>query len=145
MPTDPADGLPIPEEVLELFDGHLRIGYVSTVRPDGSLSVVPVGVMIRDGKVRISSRSAAKKVRNLQSNPNIAVCVTHPDDQRHYAMIRGTAELADDTDREFVDWMAKTHMGHDEYPYEPRDVTRTVITIRPEAFTMPVVHGSLKR
>jgi PPOX class probable F420-dependent enzyme len=137
-----ATDLPIPDEVLELFDGRLRIGYLSTVRPDGGLSVVPVGVMVHEGKVRISTRSEGKKVRNLRENPQVAICVTDPADPRHYAMIRGRAELADDVDRQFVDWLARTHMGHDEYPYEPRDVARTVITIRPERFVMPVVHGS---
>ena len=142
MPTETDSGLPIPNEVLELFDGRLRIGYVSTVRPDGNLSVVPVGVMIHDGKLRISSRSDTKKIRNLRHNSHIGVCVTDPSDARRYVMISGTAEIADDTDRAFVDWMARTHMGQDEYPYEPRDVARKVITIRPERFVMPKVHGS---
>jgi len=67
--------------------------------------------------------------------------VTDPDDPTRYAMIRGTAELADDGGREFIDWLARTHMGCDAYPYESRDVARTVITIRPEKFVMPKVHG----
>jgi hypothetical protein len=68
--------------------------------------------------------------------------VTHPEDPTRYVTIRGTADLTDDTDRAFVTWMARTHMGVDEYPYEPRDVARTVITIQPERFSMPEVHGS---
>ncbi|HXY26954.1 MAG TPA: pyridoxamine 5'-phosphate oxidase family protein, partial [Acidimicrobiales bacterium] len=83
-----------------------------------------------------------QKVRNLERDPRIAVCVPDPDDGRRYVEIRGTAELADDTDRSFVDWMARTYMGRDEYPYEPRDVPRTVITVRPERVSMPKVHGS---
>jgi PPOX class probable F420-dependent enzyme len=142
--TDDAETISIPQEVLDLFDGRLRIGYVSTARPDGNLSVVPVGVMLQDSKIRISSRTKTNKVRNLKANPHIAVCVTDPEDPRRYAMITGAAELADDVDRVFVDWLARTHMGHDEYPYEGRDVPRTVITIRPERFTMPVVHGSAR-
>jgi len=140
--TDTDNGAPIPEEVRAFFDNSLRIGYMATVRSDASLSVVPVGIMIHDGELRISSPTATKKVRNLRSNPHVTVCVTDPTDSTHYLTIRGTAELTDDTDRAFVDWMARTHMGRDEYPYEPRRVARTIITIRPDRFVMPKVHGS---
>ncbi len=137
-----SSGLPIPDPVVKLFDGHLRIGYMSTVRPDGHPSVVPVGVMIHEGKLRISSPSATRKIENLRRNPHISVCVTDPADTRRYVTVRGTAELTDDADRSFINWLARTHMGHDEYPYEPRSVARTIITIRPVRFVTPKVHGS---
>jgi PPOX class probable F420-dependent enzyme len=130
MPTD-TDGN-LPEPVLQLFDGSLRIGYMSTVRPDGYPFVVPVGIMIHEGKLRISSRTATKKIWNLQRDARVSVCITDPENLDYFVAIRGTVDLADDTDRVFVDWLARTHMGSDEYPYEPRDVPRTVITIRPE-------------
>ncbi len=136
------DDLPIPERVQILFGGSLRIGYMGTVRADGQLSVVPVGVMIHEGKLRISSPSATRKIRNLQRNPQISLCVPDPADPRRFLTVRGTAEVADDTDRSFVDWMARTHMGREEYPFESRDVARTVITIRPRRFVMPRVHGA---
>jgi PPOX class probable F420-dependent enzyme len=133
---------PIPEQVREFFDGSLRIGYMATIRPDGHLAVVPVGVMMHDDKLRVSSPLATRKVRNLQANPQVSVCVTDPTDTRRYVTIRGTAEVTLDTDRAFVDWMARTHMGRDEYPYEPRRVQRVIITIRADQFVMPKVHGS---
>jgi hypothetical protein len=49
------NSVPIPEQVREFLDGSLRIGYMATTRPDGHLSVVPVGVMIHEDKLRISS------------------------------------------------------------------------------------------
>lgn len=136
MPPDPGQPDELPDEVVELFDGSLRIAHMSTVRADGSPSVVPVGVMIHDGRLRISSRTGTRKIRNLQRDPRICLCITDSDNPDHYVMIRGTADLADDTDRAFVDWLARTHMGRDEYPYEPRDVARTVVTIRPERFVV---------
>jgi len=132
---------PIPEAVVELFDGKLRVGFMSTIRPDGHAAIVPIGVMIHDGLLRISSRTDTAKVRNLLRNPNISVCVTDPEDPTRYVTIRGKAELADDIDRAFVNWMARTHMGVDEYPYEPADIARVVITVHPERFSMPKVHG----
>ncbi len=141
MTTGPGHDPPIPQPVREFFDGSLRIGYMATIRPDGHLAVVPVGVMVHDDQLRVSSPLATRKVRNLQANPQVSVCVTDPDDSRRYVMIRGTADVAPDTDRAFVDWMARTHMGRDDYPYEPRRVRRVVITIHADQFVMPKVHG----
>jgi PPOX class probable F420-dependent enzyme len=133
----PADApLPIPDEALRLFGGKLRMGYVATARPDGHLSVVPVAVAIRDGMVRISSPASTRKIGNLRQNPHIAVCVPDPENGRRYLMIRGTAELTEDADCEFLDWMARTHMGLVEYPREEPEISRMVITIRPERFVM---------
>ncbi len=136
------EGRPIPEHVVDMFGGRLLIGHMSTVRPDGQPSVVPVGVMIHEGRLRISSRTATKKIRNLQRDPHISLCLTDLDDLDHYVTIRGTAKLDEDTERVFVDWLARTHMGCDEYPYEPRDVPRTVITIRPERFVIRTRTGN---
>ncbi len=126
----------IPERVLELFDQEIRIGYMSTIRPDGHLAVVPVGVMIHDGRIRISSPTDTHKIHNLMQDPHIAVCVPFPGNLGRYLMIRGTAELTDDGDRAFINWLARTHMGQDEYRHEPQNTPRTIITIRPERFVM---------
>lgn len=114
---------------------------MSTLRPDGNLSIVPVGVVVDGEHLRISSQSNSQKIRNLEGDRRIAVCVPHPQDPGRYVEIRGTVELARDTNRAFIDWLARTYMGHSEYPYEPRDVERTTITIRPDRFSMPKVHG----
>lgn len=136
----PAD--PVPPEVLDVFAGRLRIGHLATRRPDGDLAVVPVGVMIHEGQVRISSRTDTRKIRNLEHDPHVGLCITDPDDPRHYLAIRGTAEVAEDTGRSFVDWMARTHMGQETYPYEPQDAPRSVITIREATYVLPRVQGS---
>lgn len=133
--------LPIPDEALALFGGELRMGYVATTRPDGHLSVVPVAVTIRDGLVRISSPAPTRKIGNLAQNPHIAVCVPDPEDGRRYLMVRGTAEVTEDADREFLDWMAHTHMGLAEFPRETPEVPRMVITIRAERFVMGGTFG----
>lgn len=128
--------LPIPDEALRLFGGKLRMGYVATARPDGHLSVVPVAVMVHEGQVRISSPAPTRKIGNLRQNPHIAVCVPDPEDGRRYLMVRGTAELTEDPEREFLDWMARTHMGLAEFPRETPEIPRMVITVRAERFVM---------
>jgi len=106
------------------------------------MSVVPVGV-VRDGDVlRISTLSDRQKVRNLESDPRITVCIPDPENPRRYVEIRGVAELADDDDRAYIDSFAREYMGVDKYPYDPPGATRTTITVRAERVSMPKVHGS---
>lgn len=132
----------IPDKVVSFFDGKLQIAHMATKRPDDHLAVVPIGVVIHEGQLRISSPAATFKVRNLRSDPHIALCIADPKNPARYIMVRGTAEVADDVGRAFVDWLARTHMGEESFPYESRDVARVVITVRPEQFVMPKVHGS---
>jgi len=134
---------PIPERARSILTG-LRVGFVATTRPNGQLSIVPVGVVRDDDVLRISSPTDTFKVRNLRMDPRIAVCVADPQDARHYVEVRGVAELADDVDRAFIDWIAREYMGTKEYPYESRDVARTIITVLPTSVSMPRVHGSEK-
>jgi PPOX class probable F420-dependent enzyme len=98
--------------------------------------------MVHDGKLRISSRTATRKIRNLQRDPHMSLCLTDLDNLDHYVTIRGKAELEEDIDRVFVDWLARTHMGCEEYPFEPRDVPRTVITLHPERFVIRTRTGN---
>ncbi|MGE3693207.1 MAG: TIGR03618 family F420-dependent PPOX class oxidoreductase [Novosphingobium sp.] len=128
----------IPDEVLRFFGGKLRMGYLATLRPDGFPAVVPLGVMIHDGQVRISSPSETFKLRNLRRDPHLAVCIPDPDDARRYLMIRGTAELAEDGNLAMLDWLAREHMGLEQFP--DRKTARTVITIRPERFLFGGTH-----
>jgi PPOX class probable F420-dependent enzyme len=141
QPVSTDSDLPLPDQARELLTG-LRIGYMSTMRPDGHMSVVPVGV-VREGDVlKISTLSNRQKVRNLESDPRITVCVPDPENARHYVEIRGVAELADDVDRAFIDSFAREYMGVDKYPYDPPGATRTTITVRAKRVSMPEVHGS---
>jgi PPOX class probable F420-dependent enzyme len=130
----------IPDRAREILTG-LRIGYMATVRPDGRMSVVPVGVILDGDVLRISSLSDRRKVRNLRQDPRITVCVPDPDNLRRYVEIRGVAELADDTDRSYIDWFARNYMGVDKYPYDPPGAARTTITVRAEHVSTPKVHG----
>ncbi len=133
--------VPLPDRARELLTG-LRIGYVSTLRPDGHMSVVPVGI-VREGDVlKISTLSDRQKVRNLEGDPRITVCIPDPENARRYVEIRGVAELADDIDRAYIDAFAREYMGVDKYPYDPPGATRTTITVRAERVSMPKVQGS---
>jgi PPOX class probable F420-dependent enzyme len=139
MPSHGPGG--IPDRAHELLTG-LRVGFIGTLRPDGRIAVVPVGIA-RDGDVlKISSRADTKKIRNLRLDPRITVTVQDPADGRRYVEIRGRAELVEDVDRAYINWIARTFMGAPEYPYEGPDVQRVIIVVHPEHVSMPRVHGS---
>ena len=128
----------IPEDVVRFFDGKLRMGYLASRRPDSHLAVVPLGVTIHEGKVRISSPSDTFKLRNLRHDPHVAVCIPDPADPRRYLMIRGTAEVADDDGLAFLNWLAREHMGLDAFP--DTGIARSVITVLPERFMFGGTH-----
>ena len=138
MPPPPVAAMTIPDEVDRFFGGKLRMGYLASRRPDGHLAVVPLGVMIHEGRVRISSPSETFKLRNLRHDPHLAVCIPDPADPRRYLMIRGTAQLAEDTDLAFLHWLAREHMGLEAFPDSA--TARSVITVVPERFVFAGTH-----
>lgn len=129
---------PIPKDVDRFFAGKLRMGYLASRRPDGHLAVVPLGVMVHEGKVRISSPAGTFKLRNLRHDPHLAICVPDVADARRYLMIRGTAEVTDDVDLAFLNWLAREHMGLEAFPETA--IARSVITVLPERFTFGGTH-----
>jgi len=139
--VSPNEGQPIPDDVADFFDGRMLHCYMATVRPDGELSNVPMGIVLHDGSIRISTPADSLKVRNLRHDPHVAVCVPYPEDARRYLLIRGLADIAEDTDREFIRWIAKTHMGQADHPHEPGDTERVVITLIPKKFIFGSAQG----
>ena len=138
-------GLPIPTDVAEFFGDRMLVCYMATVRPDGALANVAMGVVIHEGRIRISTPAETLKVRNLRQNPQVALCVPYPEDARRFLMIRGTVEIAEDTDRQFVRWITRTHMGRDEHPFDPPRTPRVVITLVPERFIFSGAQGTAER
>ena len=135
------DDVRIPGRAADILSRR-PIGYLSTQRPDGRMSVVPVAVIWDGQTVRVSTVKTSKKVRNLRLDPRLTLCVPHPTNPQQYVELRGIAEIADDTDRSVVNAMAKEWMGVEEYPYDRPGDERVVITLRVEAISSPAVHGA---
>ena len=49
--------------------------------------------------------------------------------------------VEDDTDRSFVDSMARKYMGQDKYPYDPPGAERVTVTIIPEQVSAKNISG----
>jgi PPOX class probable F420-dependent enzyme len=130
----------IPESHVDILDARC-FGHVATLRPDGRLSNHPVCLLWDGGKVRFSTTKSRRKYRNLRADPRIAISVTDPENVWRYLEIRGTATLADDADRSFIDRVAKKYMGQDHYPFDPPGEERVVVTVEVEQVSVAHVHA----
>ena len=54
------------------------LSFVTTVRPDGLLSVHPVSVIAQAGTLRFSTMKDRGKVRNLRQDNRVSVCIPDP-------------------------------------------------------------------
>jgi PPOX class probable F420-dependent enzyme len=113
------------------------IAFMTTMRPDGRMSTNPVGMLFDGEHVRISTTADRKKVRNLQADDRITVCVVQPGNLNRYVEIRGRAVLETDDDRSFIDAIAQRYMGVDRYPFDKEWQQRITITVIPEAISAP--------
>lgn len=130
--------LPIPAHVRPLFDGK-PMAFVTTVRPDGMLSTNPMAVVLDGDHVRLSTVTTRKKVRNLLADDRITVCVVQPGNLNRYVEIRGRAVVEPDTDRSFIDGIARRYMGADRYPFDRPGDERVTITVVAEHISAPEI------
>lgn len=106
---------------------------VTTLGPDGSPHVVPMGCAVDDetGTAWAITSSTSQKVANLRRDPRIAVCQV---DRGRWSTISGTAEVLDD-----VDSVAEAERRYAERYQTPRENPRRV-AIR---FTLTGVIGNV--
>jgi len=120
------------------------LSFVTTVRPDGLLSVHPVSVIAEPGRLSFSTMKDRGKVRNLRQDDRVSVCIPDPANPLRYIEVRGRARLEDDHDRAFIDRIAREFMGLDRYPYDPPGAERITVVVEIEQVSVPRVHGSTK-
>jgi PPOX class probable F420-dependent enzyme len=128
----------IPERARPLLEGR-PVAFMTTVRPDGMLSTNPVAVVYDGETLRVSTVAGRRKVRNLQADDRITLCVVQPDNLNRYVEIRGRAIVEPDTDRHFVDAMAKQYMDVDVYPFDRPGDERVIVRIVPEQVSCPSI------
>ena len=69
---------------------------LATFRRDGRPQLSPVGAGIDDeGRVEISSRTTAMKVKNLRRDPRISLCLLGPNWYGQWGQVEGVAEIVD--------------------------------------------------
>ncbi|MFC7331146.1 PPOX class F420-dependent oxidoreductase [Marinactinospora rubrisoli] len=110
--------------------------HVATLGPRGEPQSSPVWVDWDGEFVRFSQTTGRQKYRNLRREPRIALSVHDPDEPYRYLEIRGTVDrIEDDTDRSFINGLARKYLGEDVYPWDGPDARRVVVYVRPEHTT----------
>lgn len=96
MPSVPT---PLPEAT-EAFLAERHHATLTTLRPDGSPHVTPVGFTwdAGAGLVRIITFAAARKVRNVEASPGGRAVICQVD-RRRWVTLEGTATVTRDPDR----------------------------------------------
>jgi PPOX class probable F420-dependent enzyme len=130
----------IPTSHLDIFETNC-MGYVATMRPDGKLSVNPVSVLWDGTALRFSTLKSRRKYRNLQADDRVSVCVQHPANPIRYVEVRGRARFEDDSDRRFIDAIARKYMGVDHYPYDRPGDERVTVRVEIEHVSAPKMPG----
>ena len=64
-----------------------------TYRRDGSSQLSPITCDVADGKVVISTRETALKVKNLRRDPRVSLCVLADQFYGSWIQVDGTAEI----------------------------------------------------
>jgi F420H(2)-dependent biliverdin reductase len=101
MPPDPpASNRPIVDDAGERFLREYHLATLTTLRPDRTPHVVPVGFTWDgdDGVVRVITFSASRKARNVLADPGGRACVCQVDGGR-WLTLEGPASVTDDPER----------------------------------------------
>jgi len=130
--------VPIPDHAHDILT-DLPTGHLATLRPDGRISVNPVALLFDGSLIRVSTLKSRFKYRNLRRDDRISISVPHRNNPNRYVEIRGRAVLEDDSDRAFINQIARVYMGADEYPFDQPGDERVTITIVAEQVSAPEI------
>ncbi len=119
------------------FLGQNHRSVLITRRRDGEPNPSPVVHGVDDsGRVLVSSREAAYKVRNLRSDPRAVICGFRDEFFGRWVQLRGTAEVvslpeAMDTLEALYRQVAGEHPDWDDYRAAMQHEHRVIIAITP--------------
>jgi PPOX class probable F420-dependent enzyme len=80
-------------EALEFVRNHPR-GVMATTRADGRTAMSPIACTVdADGRVVVSTRETAMKVRHIAREPHVAICVLNDGFYGDWVQVEGEAEI----------------------------------------------------
>jgi PPOX class probable F420-dependent enzyme len=109
-----------------------NFAFVGTLMPDGSPQVSPMWVEYDGEHVVLNSEVTRAKVKNMQRDPRVTVCVSNHENAYEYLEIRGRV-VAMSTEGAFegIDMLSKKYLGEDKYPGNQPGDQRITIKVEP--------------
>jgi len=81
------------DEALEFIRSNHH-GVLATTRKDGRTAMSPIACDVDDdGKVVVSTRETAMKVKHIEREPHVAICVLNDGFYGEWAQVEGEAEI----------------------------------------------------
>jgi PPOX class probable F420-dependent enzyme len=123
-------------EAVEFVAGNHR-AILATRRRDGSPQMSPIACGVQDGRIVVSSRETAVKVKNLRRDPHVSLCVMNDGFYGAWVQVDGTAEIvslpaAMDGLVEYYRQLSGEHPDWDDYRAAMQREQRVLIRITPE-------------
>ena len=129
---DPAPLAVTPDEARTFLRAN-HSAVLATFRRDGRPQLSPVAAGVDDeGRVEISTRETAMKVKNLRRDPRISLCVLNQGFYGDWAQVEGTAEIVERPEAldllvDYYRRISGEHPDWDEYRQAMVDQQRVLV------------------
>jgi PPOX class probable F420-dependent enzyme len=104
--------------------------FITTLMPDGSPQLTQTWVDTDGEHVLINTVQGFQKVRNVERDPRVAVCISDPANGSRYYAVRGRVTgMTTEGGADHIEALAQRYIG-EPYPwYGGRDQIRVILTI----------------
>jgi PPOX class probable F420-dependent enzyme len=110
---------------------------LATIAADGSPQITPLWIDVEGDDLVVNTAQGRAKARNMERNPNVAICVVDPDDPFNIVAVHGTVtEISAEGADAHIDALSKKYMGVDSYPMRQEGEVRLKIRIHPDKIVM---------
>ena len=101
-------------------------GHVITMNRNGSPQMTMVWMNVHNGKAAFNTAMGRVKARNLKRDPRVMVSVQALDNPQQYALLVGTATVAEAGAIDHINALARKYMGTDYPNLQPGEVRVSV-------------------
>ena len=107
---------------------------LTTLRPDGAPAAQVMWIDCDDECVLINTEVHRQKFKNVERQPQVAVCIWDKDDPYHYIEVRGEVIeiIRGEEAREHIDKLALRYFGR-RYDGDTIQSERVILRIRPDS------------
>ena len=104
--------------------------FIATLMPDGSPQMTQTWVDTDGERVIVNTVQGFQKIRNIEKDPRVAVCVSDPSRPARYYEVRGrVVDITTKGGAEHIEALAQRYLGT-PYPwYGGRDQVRVIVSI----------------